>query len=186
NRNRAALHQRAQRFAVDEFADHVIDAVDRAEIENGNDVRMVQGRDRLGLNRKAGTAICLARKILAKDLHRDFAAQARVASTIDFAHSAGAQRREYLVRPQTAVDAKIHEHLSTSRACPIPIRDAERRRSFDTELDVWMRCSVSRRLGFSPDTGRPPLSSCRGACASSSQPLVRWATCILIWRSLSR
>ena len=73
NWNWAAFHERPQRFSVDEFADHVVDAIGFAKIEDGNDVRVVQRRNRLGLDREA----CPAVRWLERSSRRTFTATSR-------------------------------------------------------------------------------------------------------------
>ena len=81
-------------------------AVMRAEIEDREDVRMVQRRDRVGLALESRHRLGIVRKRLGKHLHRDLAIQLRVPRPVHLAHPARAERCEDLVRAEAGAGRK--------------------------------------------------------------------------------
>src|SRR6185503_17675158 len=68
-----------------------------ADLMNDADVGVAQRRSRAGFLSKAAHAILIPGKIRRKKLERNFSTQPRVIGKVDFAHSAGGERRHYLV-----------------------------------------------------------------------------------------
>ena len=66
---------------------------------NVRDVGMVQRRQHFGLALEAQHAVAGERKRVRQHLHRDLTFQPGVFGAIDFAHAAGAERRQDVVRP---------------------------------------------------------------------------------------
>ena len=81
--------------ACPSLAPRLFDAVHRGH------VGMVQRGQELGFTLEAGDAIRIGGERVRQDLDRDLAAQLRVASTIDLAHSAGTKRGLNLVWAET-------------------------------------------------------------------------------------
>jgi hypothetical protein len=65
------------------------------------DVRVVQRGQGLGLALKPRDSLRVGDERLGQDLDRDGAIQLRVERAVDFTHSAGAERRQDLVRAET-------------------------------------------------------------------------------------
>jgi hypothetical protein len=72
----------------------VPDVVDR------KNVRMIQGRDRLGFLLEAAQAVTIARERFRENLQRNVARQARVASAVNFTHPTCAYERFDFVRTE--------------------------------------------------------------------------------------
>ena len=96
---RAALgDDRRQRRTLDELHDQREAAAGLLDAVDLRDVRMVQRREDLGFALEAGQPFRIGREGRGKDLDRNAALQPGVASLVDLAHTAGAQRRDHLVR----------------------------------------------------------------------------------------
>ncbi len=86
-----------------------MDAVPVVEPVDVGDARVVECCKHLSLATKARQSIRLVREQLRQDLDRNVALQARVASTIDLAHPAGAKRAEHFVVAESSVNGQRHE-----------------------------------------------------------------------------
>jgi hypothetical protein len=75
-------------------------AVIQAEIVDRQDVGMVQRARRPRFALETGAAAGRLGSLLIEDLDGDIAAQPQIAGAVHFAHSARAQRRKNLVRPE--------------------------------------------------------------------------------------
>ena len=80
-----------QRLAHQVLHDQEVDAVLLADIEDGADVRMAQGGDRLGLALEPLFQIGIRRDMLGKHLDGDGAVEAGVTGLVDLAHAARAE-----------------------------------------------------------------------------------------------
>ena len=69
---------------------------------------MMQCGERLRLAFEARQTIRIARDRVGEDLDCNRAIQSRVAGTIDFAHAAGAERRDDFICPESSTDRQGH------------------------------------------------------------------------------
>jgi hypothetical protein len=83
----------AHRLPLEQLHRRVGSAADRTEVMNGEDVRMRERGDRLGLALETGKPFGVARKQVREDLDRNVAIEPRIARTIDLAHAPGADGR---------------------------------------------------------------------------------------------
>ena len=95
-----AADQRVERVALDQLHGERARGGGVFEAEDLRDVRVVEGREDPRLALEAREPIRVLRKRLGQNLQRDIASKFRVAGAIDFAHAAGAKRREDLVRAE--------------------------------------------------------------------------------------
>ncbi len=103
-RQRALRDPSRQIVAVDELHHERAHAAAFFQSVNLGDMRMVQGRERLGLASETRQTIGIAREGFGKDLQRDVAIELRIARTKHLAHAAGADRCDDFVRS----DARTH------------------------------------------------------------------------------
>src|SRR6185295_18061438 len=80
----------------------------RADVEDGDDVGMVEGRDGPRLQLEAPQAVWIGREAGRKHLDRDVASQARVPRPVHLAHRSGAERGQDLIRAETSAGGKQH------------------------------------------------------------------------------
>ena len=83
------VQQLARGAAADELHDHVVDAVDRAPVVDGHDVRMGERRGRSRLAAEPVDEPLVARERAVQDLDRDLAGEDGVVRAEDLAHPAG-------------------------------------------------------------------------------------------------
>ena len=87
-----------ERHTLDEFEDEHLDPRGVFfQTVNLRDVRVVERREYLRFAAETRPAVGIVVQHGAKNLQRDITVQSRVASAIDLAHAAGAQRRDDLV-----------------------------------------------------------------------------------------
>ena len=79
------------------------------EVKNGDDVRMREGGDSFGLTFEAGVCGRLAREFGGENLDGDGAIEPRVSGFVDFAHTAGAQRRNDLIGTESGSGGERHD-----------------------------------------------------------------------------
>ncbi len=91
HRERSGREQIAERLALHELHRDVGQRIGAADLVDGDDVRMVEGRHRARFFLEASDAIGLGGHLLGQDLERHVAVQPRVARPVDVAHPAGAQ-----------------------------------------------------------------------------------------------
>ncbi len=97
HRQRPGAHLLAQRFAFEQFTDEIRRALVNARVVNGQYVRMIQRRQRLGLLLEAPQPIGIGDKILRQDLDGHVAVQPRVPRAKHFTHPARANPRGDLI-----------------------------------------------------------------------------------------
>src|SRR5262245_58322078 len=73
-----------------------------------SDVRMIQGREDFGLALESRQPLVIAGDVGRQDFDRDVALQLRIARSIDFAHSAGAEGRDYFVGTEPVSGGERH------------------------------------------------------------------------------
>ena len=99
--DRTGVELLAQRLAFEKLHDRVGDALLRSEVEDRQDVRMRERRDRLRLALEPGERVGIGRDGLRKHLDRDVPLELRVPRPIHLPHPARAEGREDLVGAQT-------------------------------------------------------------------------------------
>ena len=91
NGERPVVQLRAQFSAFEQFHDDVRCAVLRADIVNGQDVRMVERASGAGFALKAANALGVRGVLRRQKLQRDLALESRITRQINLAHPADAQ-----------------------------------------------------------------------------------------------
>ncbi len=121
NRQRLIERHRSFRDTVgegwtfDQLHDQATNPVGCLQTVDGRDVRMVQGRERLGFTLEAGQPVRVVRETLREDLDSDLAIEVCVCGAIDFAHAARANRGGYRVRSETHASGQSHGDLRVRR-----------------------------------------------------------------------
>ena len=87
-----------KRLTLDELHHEVVNSVLVTDIVNRADVRMIETRDRSGLALETSSHLRARSEIARQDLDCDAAVEARIACAEYFAHAAGADARDDLVR----------------------------------------------------------------------------------------
>jgi hypothetical protein len=100
-RERRAVEARAQRFSLQQFRDGVMDAVLAAEIEDGQDVRMRQRRDRTRLAIKTIERNLVLLEMRRQHLDRNIAMQPRILGAINLTHPTDRDQVEDRVTPES-------------------------------------------------------------------------------------
>jgi hypothetical protein len=98
---RAAAQDLAERLTLDQFHDHVVGA----DVVDGDDIGMIQGRGCLGFSFKSSFA-------LLHHLQRDIPSEAGIAGTIDFSHATRANYTDDLIGAQAFVRRERHDFKS--------------------------------------------------------------------------
>jgi hypothetical protein len=104
----------AQRLPLEQLEHDVSHAVIGADVMDGQDVRMVESRHRLGFLLEPAEAVGLALAARGHDLECDVPPEARVTRPIDLAHSPGADRGQDLVGAEPAARDELHEKTPDS------------------------------------------------------------------------
>ena len=106
---RTCLERLPERLPVEQLHHGKLQPVGTSKIEDGEDVRMGQRRDRPRLTLEASESVGIGRHSRGQDLDRDVAVQLRVMSLEHLAHAAGADRRDDLVRTENGSWDQCHE-----------------------------------------------------------------------------
>ena len=86
-----------QRLSVDVLRGDEIHVSDMADVVNGQDVRMVQRRNRARLLLKSAHPILVGDERTRQNLEGDLPPQAEILGEIDLPHAAGAERRDHAI-----------------------------------------------------------------------------------------
>ncbi len=105
---RRAAEAVAQRLALQQLGDGVGEALLRAEIMDGQYVRMRQRRHSFGLPLKTGQGLRVFGHMLRQDLDRHVPAQPGVPRAIDLSHPPGPDGRHDFIRAETDAGAQCH------------------------------------------------------------------------------
>ena len=108
NRHRTVPQPLAQRLSLQKFGDDVGRAVIPAHVKDRDYVGMIESCCCLRLQVEAPQAFGVARPEIGKDLDRHVAPQSCVPRAVNFAHPAGADGRDNLVRIQPRARWKWH------------------------------------------------------------------------------
>src|ERR1700686_1418079 len=123
-RHRTLTKALGESLTFEELHDQVVDAIVRADVIEMTNVRMVQRGNGPGLALHALLEFRRRRKMRSENFNRDRAVQAGIQRTVDFPHSAGAQRRLDFIGAEFRARGKGH------RCCAI-IASSER-------MDGWL------------------------------------------------
>src|SRR5262245_14315193 len=102
------VHGRAQRGAIDQFADDVEEALLRADVVHGDDAGMIQGSSRASFLLEAGTARGVAGQIGWQYFESDITGEPAIAGAVDLSHATKANGREDLIRSQASSGRQRH------------------------------------------------------------------------------
>ena len=116
---RAAFQACPERLAVEQLGDQVRH-VAGADVEDRQQVGMRQRRDRARLLGEPGQPVGIVGGAARQDLDRHVAAEPRIASAIDLAHAARADRRDDLVGAESGTGREGHGRGSQAIADPNP------------------------------------------------------------------
>jgi hypothetical protein len=100
------LREFGQSLPVDELRGDEVRAVGLADLVNGDDVRMIQRRRRLGLANETVHSVSVVGEFRRQDLEGDFTAKRRILREIHLAHPAFADWRQDPVLPDDGVRCK--------------------------------------------------------------------------------
>jgi len=97
---RTRRHQLPERRTLEQLRDDEWYACIRANIVNGNDVRVVERGDSARLTFETLATVGVAHPDGRQDFDCDVAAQTRIVSPVDLAHAAGAEHTRDLIRAE--------------------------------------------------------------------------------------
>src|SRR5205085_6104374 len=86
-------------FAFDIFCGDEVDGVGLADLEDGDDIRMIQSRRGARLLLKAPQAFGVPGEVSWQQLQGNATAQPRILREVNFAHAAAPDKLDHLVRP---------------------------------------------------------------------------------------
>ena len=112
---RSALEARPQGVAFEQLRDDVGCAVVRADIVDGEDVRVVQGAGGARLLLEAAELLAIG-DLLGENLDRDFALQAGVTGAVDLTHRPRAEQPHDLIRAESRAGLERHRYTPAPRA----------------------------------------------------------------------
>ncbi len=98
--NRSGIQPLRQRLALQQLCHGERDAPVRARVVDGEDARVIQGRNRVRFVLEAAQAVLVVCRRVVEHLERDFPAETAVARAIDLSHSSLPEGREDLVRAE--------------------------------------------------------------------------------------
>jgi hypothetical protein len=100
HRQRAACDPLRQRFALDQLQHQRVGSLERHDLVQRGDVRLIERRQHLRLAFEARQALRVAHELFRQQLQRDFAPEARIARAIDLAHAAGTEQFQNFEAPE--------------------------------------------------------------------------------------
>src|ERR1700686_3983522 len=130
-RHRTLTKARGESFAFEELHDQVIGAILRADVIEMTNVRMVQRGNGPGLALHALLEFRRRRKMRSENFDRDRAIQTGIQRTVNFPHSAGAQRRLDFIGAEFRARGEGH------RCCAI-IVSSKKIEANPTTMDGWL------------------------------------------------
>ena len=122
DRKRSALEADLQGVAFEQLRDDVGGAVVRADIVDGEDVRVVQGAGGAGLLLEAAELLGIG-DLLGENLDRDLALQAGVTGAVDLTHRPRGEQPHDLVRAESR--AGLERHRYTPAASPLSLKGTD-------------------------------------------------------------
>jgi hypothetical protein len=105
-------------MAFEQLRYDVRSTVVRADIVDGEDVRMVEGAGNPGLLLEAAEPLGIG-DFLGENLDRDLALQARVTGAVDLAHAPRSEPPHDLVRAESKACLESHRYTPTPRIRPL-------------------------------------------------------------------
>ena len=102
NWHRAALQPLGERLPFDQFHHEKMAVARFLHPVERRDMLMIQRGEDLRFTFEPGDAIVIERQCFWQDLHRDFAAELRIARAVDFAHAASPEWRHNFIRSETS------------------------------------------------------------------------------------
>ena len=105
---RALREPLGQRVALQVLHHQVVDPVLGADVEDGADMGVTQGRQRLGFPLEPLPAFGILGEVLGQDLDGDGAIKTGVAGSIDFAHAAGADPGDDFIGTEACAGSQEH------------------------------------------------------------------------------
>src|SRR6185295_1652249 len=127
-------------MSIDELGGDEVSRVVAADLENGDDVGMIQREGGAGLLLESAQSILIGCELSREQLEGDLAAEARVLREINHSHSAGAEFRRNLVRPNRPADQRFSSRILHK------FRGRFEHRRFDEAAGLLVR--VDQRLNF--------------------------------------
>ena len=106
--NRAALELRPEGLSLEQLGDRIRGALVAPEIVDGEDVRVVERRDRVRLPLETRERVGVLRQRFGEHLDRNVALQLRIPRLVDLAHAPGTERREDFVGAETGAGGESH------------------------------------------------------------------------------
>jgi hypothetical protein len=107
---------RAERVSIQQLEDDVRDSVLRADVVDGEDVGMVEGRDGPGFLLESAEAVGVALARRGHDLESDIPSETGITRAVDLAHAPRAQGRADLILAETATGYERHRAMMNSNA----------------------------------------------------------------------
>src|SRR5262245_21626296 len=92
-------------------------------------MRMIEARDHARFPLEPRTSLCALGHSRGEHLHRDIAAEARVASTVDLTHPTRAERRNDFVRAEASTSVERHRDSLPQAVAPHGATEATALRS---------------------------------------------------------
>jgi hypothetical protein len=102
------MEQRMQGTALEKLADEVRHAVLRADVEQRENVRVVEGAGRPRLALEAAQAVGGMSEPTGQDLDRHISAQSGIARAVDLPHAPGPEQFHDLIRTDSGAGGKRH------------------------------------------------------------------------------
>ena len=107
-RQRSVRNDRAQRLAANQLHHQPCLSVARAEIVDGDDVAVIEGRGASGFAFEAREPVAIVGQLVRKNLDRYLPPETHVARAIDLPHAARPDRASDLVRPEARAGFQSH------------------------------------------------------------------------------
>lgn len=102
--------KRFQREA-EEFRHQIRGALVRADVVDGEDVRVIEGAGGLRLDGEAAYAIVVSREVGTEDFDRHVAPETRITRTIHLAHASSPDGTDQLIRTQSTAWGQSHARV---------------------------------------------------------------------------
>ncbi len=112
------IEHRPQRHAVDVLGGEKLDVAVMADVVDGQDVWMVERRNRSGLAFEPAQALFVAKRPVRQHFQREPAPQPDVLRKIDLGHPAGSERLEDSIVRQHVAGREYPLHAFTARVPP--------------------------------------------------------------------
>src|SRR6185295_12098996 len=132
-------------MSIDVLGGDEVSRVVAADLEDGDDVGMIQCESGAGLLLESAQSILVGCELSREQLEGDLAAEARVLRKINHSHSARAELRGNLVRPNNLADQRI------SRRTFHKFRGRFEHRGFDEAAGLLVR--IDQRFNFASQCG---------------------------------